>query len=40
VVEGADKEYGVNSDGFVTEGEFSSNVGSRTFLMADDYFSR
>ena len=47
VVEGADKEYtatyGVTSEGsdltlgFVTEGEYSTNVGSRTFLMADDY---
>merc|ERR1719453_1080363 len=47
VVEGADKEYeatyGVTSEGstlqlgFVTEGEYSTNVGSRTFLMKDDY---
>merc|ERR1712070_894350 len=46
VVEGADQEYtdtyGVNSDGssltlgFVTEGPYSTNIGSRTFLMADD----
>merc|ERR1711918_290557 len=43
---GADQEYtdtyGVNSDGssltlgFVTEGPYSTNIGSRTFLMADD----
>merc|ERR1711990_323076 len=43
---GADKEYtatyGVTSEGseltlgFVTEGPYSRNVGSRTFLMADD----
>jgi len=47
VVEGADKEYeakyGVHTEGttlqlgFVTEGEYSTNVGSRTFLMEDDY---
>jgi cellulose 1,4-beta-cellobiosidase len=47
VVEGADQEYtdtyGVNTDGssltlgFVTEGPYSTNIGSRTFLMADDY---
>merc|ERR1712070_426448 len=47
VVEGADQEYtdtyGVNSDGgaltlgFVTEGPYSTNVGSRTYLMKDDY---
>merc|ERR1712070_918919 len=47
VVEGADKEYeatyGVQTWGskltlgFVTEGEYSVNVGSRTFLMDDDY---
>merc|ERR1719222_181868 len=46
VVEGADQDYtdtyGVNSDGssltlgFVTEGPYSTNIGSRTFLMADD----
>lgn len=47
VVEGADAEYtetyGVTAEGnkltlgFVTEGEYSTNIGSRTFLMADDY---
>ena len=26
--------------GFVTEGEYSTNVGSRTFLMEDDYAYR
>jgi cellulose 1,4-beta-cellobiosidase len=46
VVEGADKEYeatyGVQTDGtalqlgFVTEGDYSTNIGSRTFLMEDD----
>merc|ERR1712224_830772 len=50
VVEGADKEYeatyGVHTEdttlqlGFVTEGEYSTNVGSRTFLMEDDYAYR
>merc|ERR1712070_717603 len=47
VVEGADAEYeatyGVHTSGselqldFVTEGEYSTNIGSRTFLMDDDY---
>merc|ERR1712070_46522 len=47
VIEGADAEYtstyGVHTSGselqldFVTEGEYSQNVGSRTYLMKDDY---
>jgi cellulose 1,4-beta-cellobiosidase len=47
VVEGADAEYeatyGVHTSGselqldFITEGEYSTNIGSRTFLMDDDY---
>jgi len=47
VVEGADQEYtntyGVQSSGnklelgFVTQGPYSKNIGSRTYLMKDDY---
>jgi cellulose 1,4-beta-cellobiosidase len=47
VVEGADAEYtstyGVHGSGnklqldFVTQGPYSKNIGSRTFLMQDDY---
>ena len=47
VLEDADAEYeateGVHTSGselqldFVTEGEYSTNIGSRTLLMQDDY---
>jgi len=47
VLEGADEEYtqtyGINAKddelklGFVTKGPYSTNVGSRTYLMKDDY---